>query len=93
MADSQVVDMTEATSYTVDDVFYLVDDPNETPSDRKLTADTLFGSIPLDHINFQTKTPALSTSVGKAGDIAWDASYIYVCVSTDTWKRVAISTW
>jgi hypothetical protein len=23
----------------------------------------------------------------------WDASYIYVCVATDTWKRAAISTW
>jgi hypothetical protein len=37
--------------------------------------------------------PASATATGTAGDIAWDADYIYVCTATDTWKRVAISTW
>ncbi len=38
-------------------------------------------------------TPASATSSGAAGTIAWDANYIYICVATSTWKRVAISTW
>ena len=38
-------------------------------------------------------TPASAGATGAAGDIVWDADYIYVCVATDTWKRVAISTW
>ena len=37
--------------------------------------------------------PANSTSTGTAGTITWDTSYIYVCVSTNTWKKVAIGTW
>ena len=37
--------------------------------------------------------PASATATGKAGHLATDASYIYVCTATDTWKRVAISTW
>jgi hypothetical protein len=37
--------------------------------------------------------PASATATGTAGDIAWDADYIYVCTATNTWKRVAISTW
>ena len=37
--------------------------------------------------------PAAANSAGVAGTIAWDANYIYVCVATNTWKRVAISTW
>jgi len=41
----------------------------------------------------ESKTPASSGATGAAGDIAWDASYIYVCTATDTWKRVAIETW
>lgn len=41
----------------------------------------------------QTLTPSSASDVGSAGQIAWDANYIYVCVSTDTWKRVAIGTW
>jgi len=36
-----------------------------------------------------TKT---GTSSGSAGDIAWDANYIYVCTSTNVWKRTALSS-
>ena len=33
--------------------------------------------------------PASSTSMGVAGQIAFDANYIYICTSTNTWKRTA----
>lgn len=39
------------------------------------------------------ETPASAAATGQVGQIAWDASYIYVCVATNTWKRVAIATW
>ena len=41
----------------------------------------------------QPGTPASATSTGTAGQIRWDANYIYVCTATNTWKRVATSTW
>jgi hypothetical protein len=40
-----------------------------------------------------SQTPASASATGTAGTIAWDSSYIYVCTATNTWKRVAISTW
>lgn len=40
-----------------------------------------------------TDTPASSGAVGAAGQIAWDSSYIYVCIGSNSWKRVAIATW
>jgi hypothetical protein len=40
-----------------------------------------------------SSTPSSASDFGVAGEIRWDANYIYVCVATDTWKRVAISTW
>ena len=40
-----------------------------------------------------THTPASATATGTAGEIAWDANYIYICTATNTWKRVAIGTW
>jgi hypothetical protein len=47
-----------------------------------------------DTVRLRTsKTPASASDTGNQGDIAWDTNYIYVCVATDTWKRVAISTW
>jgi len=46
-----------------------------------------------DKISIQTsQTPASSSASGTAGDIAWDSSYIYVCVAANSWKRVALST-
>lgn len=39
------------------------------------------------------KTPASATDTGTAGEICWDANYIYVCTATNTWKRTAIATW
>jgi hypothetical protein len=39
------------------------------------------------------KTPASASATGTAGDICWDADYIYVCTATDTWKRSVIATW
>jgi hypothetical protein len=35
-----------------------------------------------------TKT---STSTGTAGQVCWDANYVYVCTATNTWKRVALT--
>jgi len=37
--------------------------------------------------------PSSATDTGTTGTITWDSNYIYVCVATNTWKRVAISTW
>lgn len=51
------------------------------------------GTIEVNGIVVATQTPASASATGTAGTIAWDASYIYICTATDTWKRVAIATW
>lgn len=40
-----------------------------------------------------TKTPASATASGAQGEICWDANYLYVCTATNTWRRVALTTW
>ena len=40
-----------------------------------------------------SNTPSSAGDFGHKGEIRWDANYIYICVDTDTWKRVALSTW
>ena len=40
-----------------------------------------------------TSTPASASAAGVAGTIAWDSSYLYVCTSTNVWKRTALSSW
>ena len=40
-----------------------------------------------------SSVPATATSAGTAGSIAYDSSHLYICVATDVWRRVPISTW
>lgn len=35
--------------------------------------------------------PASATSPGNAGQVAASATFLYICVATDTWRRVALS--
>jgi hypothetical protein len=41
------------------------------------------------------KTLASNNATGTAGEICWDDRYIYICVATNSWKRVVLSadTW
>ena len=36
--------------------------------------------------------PASATDTGVAGQIAFDATHIYVCVATNTWVRATLAT-
>jgi hypothetical protein len=44
-------------------------------------------------VGFRAAVPATATTACVSGSYAFDASFLYVCHATDTWKRVAISTW
>jgi hypothetical protein len=35
--------------------------------------------------------PATATSNGTAGQVAADASFLYVCIATNVWRRVAVA--
>jgi hypothetical protein len=37
--------------------------------------------------------PVSAAATGTLGEIRIDASFIYVCVATNTWKRAALTTW
>jgi hypothetical protein len=39
------------------------------------------------------RTPATASSAGNAGDICWDSTHLYICTATNTWRRIAHSTW
>lgn len=50
------------------------------------------GAIEVGSLFKSAITTQTSTSTGTPGQICWDADYIYVCTSTNVWKRVALST-
>lgn len=47
-----------------------------------------------DRIRVRTiNTPGSATATGTKGDICWDTNYIYICIATNIWQRVAHATW
>ena len=52
---------------------------------------TLGGSVMSSGITV-VSAPAHNNSTGSVGQIAYDSSHLYVCVSTNTWVRTAIDT-
>lgn len=40
-----------------------------------------------------SKTPSSASATGNIGEICWDVGYLYVCVATNTWRRIAHNTW
>ena len=73
-----------------------------TPVDADLLLGTDAGSSDATK-NFQVSAirdflisdtvPATAGATGTKGQIAFDSSYIYICIATDTWERAAIATW
>jgi len=47
----------------------------------------------LDFVDVKQTPPYNPSDPGSPGDIAYDGSYIYVCVSANTWVRASLTTW
>lgn len=76
----------------VDDAF-LVNDASDTTTGT-ITAGgfTTTGTATTDVLVVGSNVPAASNSTGTAGTITYDGTYIYVCISTNTWRRVTLSS-
>jgi len=44
-----------------------------------------------DSVRIRTSQSPASSSTGVQGEWAWDASYFYICTSTNVWKRVTLT--
>ena len=40
-----------------------------------------------------SSVPASAGAAGTAGQAAYESGFLYICVATNTWERVAIATW
>jgi len=49
--------------------------------------------IELPVVNIFIDPPATSSSPGAIGQVAFDASYLYICVAEDTWVRTPLASW
>ena len=58
-----------------------------------INADQIYNSGILLGEQFTEGTIATATTAGTKGQLRWDSNYLYVCIATNTWKRVLLSTW
>lgn len=66
----------------------------ETLTNKTLTTAAIgTATITTWYISALSTAPSAANDTGTTGEIRFGASYIYLCVATDTWKRVAIATW
>ena len=47
----------------------------------------------LSYLPATSTVPIAAASSGTAGLVSYDANYLYLCVSTDTWIRIASDSW
>ena len=64
---------------------------NQTLTDPVVDAVNANAAI-LDNATILVAAPASATSTGKPGQIAYDATHVYVCVAVNTWVRATLAT-
>lgn len=93
-----------AISGSLPDDYYLstitdygsITDSAGTNLDLGSVADSTTSTLDLGDLTLDASivaVPATSSSAGSIGQLASDSDYFYVCVDTNTWKRVSLSSW
>jgi len=60
---------------------------NGDPTFDTLTVSSSYMVVATSHV------PAAANDTCTTGQIAWDSTYFYICIATDTWQRVQHATW
>lgn len=53
----------------------------------------IVGDAVVSKASFITAPPSSSSSTGSKGSISCDTDFLYICVATNSWKRIALSSW
>jgi hypothetical protein len=85
MAEVKISELPVANTLSENDRVVVLVNPTTNPSVRTITTTNYSNSFRLSN-----NAPASYTSNGVAGQIAYDATYLYVCVANNTWGRVEL---
>lgn len=85
---SGIVYMSGSNKLTTESDFSYNDSTNTLTVGKLVT----IGSIEVGTLFKSNMTSQTGTSTGTQGEICWDADYIYVCTSTNVWKRIALTS-
>jgi hypothetical protein len=101
MAYATATDYVAKALYDANTILYATTD--NTPAALTIAASTIVGRkatgdivalTPAEAMNVMyVAAPASKTAAGTTGQIAWDDSYLYLCVASNSWKRNPIAFW
>ena len=57
------------------------------------TAYNEISSLQMSKADISLDVPATATSLGITGQLAIDSVYLYICINTNTWKRITLGAW
>ncbi len=70
------------------------------PLPQLQTSDATIGQVPMFTNStvqwasvLSTNVPANTNSTGTPGTLAYSTNYLYLCVATNSWRRIPLSTW
>ena len=84
----KVSQVPQAANVAATDRVLVLRDPSGSPSVRTVNLSTLSANLIISN----TDIPAHYNSIGLAGSIRQDGTYLYVCVETNSWKRVLLTS-
>ena len=84
----KVSQLPTAANIASTDRVLILRDPTGNASVRTIQFSTLSSNLVLSNT-----VPSTSTSNGVAGTVSFDSTYLYICVSTNSWKRLTLENW
>lgn len=90
MADNskRISELPTAANVAITDRILVLRSPAANASVRTVPFSDLSANLILSNT-----VPANSSANGLVGTIRYDSSYVYICVSNNTWKRATLSSW
>lgn len=68
-----------------------LDDDVSVKQQIALNLGLIYQALLADKVLNLVPVPATATSPGTAGQVAANSGFFYLCIATDTWRRVAIA--
>lgn len=77
-----------------DTVVVNVTQANGVANTCQVSVVNLLGNSAVSYLRIPASSPpASASSSGQPGTLAWDSSFLYLCVANNTWVRAALSSW
>jgi hypothetical protein len=89
MANKKVSQLTVKSSLALSDIVYIISGGVGFSATLQVLKDTIANASTLA----PSSIPASPNSTGTTGTVTWDNNFLYLCVATNKWRRIALSSW